>query len=118
MYASYNNLKKEETKMKLLRDAKLYCIKVDYFMWSNEKQEEYNEPAYLSIDTKTKKKNGEPMNLLIFKEAITPHLRVFDTEREAKKYFKDHNIKFEEKSIINNMYYVINDRMRKRCKVS
>ena len=78
--------------MKLLRDAKLYCIKVDYCMWSEEKQEEYTVPSYLSIDTETKKKNGEPMNLLVFEETITPHLRVFDTEREAKKYFKDHNM--------------------------
>ena len=71
--------------MKLLRDTKLYCIKVDYFMWSEEKGD-YTEPLYLSIDTETKAKDGTPVNLITFEEEITPHLRVFDTEKEAKEY--------------------------------
>jgi len=79
--------------MKLLKDVTLYCIKVDYFMWNEEKQEEYTEPVYLCIDTETKKKNGEPMNLIIFEEDINnPCLRVFDTENKAKKYMKDHEM--------------------------
>lgn len=75
--------------MKLLRDVELYCIKVDYYMWSEEKGD-YTEPAYLSIDTETMKKDGTPANLIIFEEKITPHLRVFDTEDEAKKYMESH----------------------------
>ena len=73
--------------MKLLRDVELYCIKVDYYMWSEEKGD-YTEPAYLSIDTETMKKDGTCANLIIFEEKITPHLRVFDTEIEAKEYME------------------------------
>lgn len=72
--------------MKLLRDEILYCIKVDYFMWNSKTEEEYTESVYLSIDTETKKKDGTPMNLIIFEESITDHLRVFDTEQEANEY--------------------------------
>ena len=73
--------------MKLLKDVELYAIKVDYFMYSEEKGE-YTEPVYLSIDTKTKAKDGTSMNLIIFKEDITPFLRVFDMESEAKEYME------------------------------
>ena len=75
--------------MKLLKDITAYCIKVDYFMWSEEKGE-YTEPAYLSIDTGTKAKDGTPVNLIIFKEDITPCLRIFDTKKEATEYMKKH----------------------------
>ena len=75
--------------MKLLRDVELFCIKVDYLMWSEEKGE-YTEPCYLSIDTETKKKDGTPVNLIIFEEKITPHLRVFDSEIVAKRYIDSH----------------------------
>lgn len=70
--------------MKLLGDVK-YCIKVDYFMWSEEKGE-YKEPVYLTIDTETKRKDGTNANIIIFKEDITPNLRVFDTHKEAVEY--------------------------------
>lgn len=73
-------------KMKLLGNLELYCIKVDYFMFNSETDEEYTEPSYLSIDTETKKKDGTPANLIIFKEDITSCLRVFDTEKEATEY--------------------------------
>ena len=75
--------------MKLLRDVEVYCIKVDYFMWSEEKGD-YTEPAYLSIDTETMKKDGTPANLIIFEEEITPHLRVFDKVGDAVKYMVSH----------------------------
>lgn len=71
--------------MKLLRDEFMYCIKVDYFMWSDEKGE-YTEPMYLSIDTETKQKDGTPANFITFSEVITGNLRVFDTERDAEAY--------------------------------
>lgn len=72
--------------MKLLKDVCLYAIKVDYFMWDSKTDEEYTQPTYLSIDTKTKRKDGTSANIIIFEEEITPHLRVFDTEKEAKEY--------------------------------
>ena len=75
--------------MKLLKDITTYCIKVDCFMWSEEKGE-YTEPAYLSIDTETKTKDGVCMNLITFKENITPCLRIFDTKKEATEYMKKH----------------------------
>ena len=75
--------------MKLLKDVCLYAIKVDYLMYNSETDSEYTEPVYLSIDTETKMKDGNPANLIIFEEEITDHLRVFDTEREAKKYMKE-----------------------------
>lgn len=75
--------------MLLLKDIYFYAIKVDYFMFNSETNEEYTEPVYLSIDTETKKKDGTPLNLIIFEEEITDHLRVFATEREAKKYMKE-----------------------------
>lgn len=71
--------------MKLLKDEVFYAIKVDYFM-INEKDEEYTEPLYLSIDTETKNKDGEPMNLIVFDKEITPRLRTFCEKREAKIY--------------------------------
>ena len=89
--------------MKLLKDVELYCIKVDYFMWSEEKGD-YTEPCYLSIDTEIKKKDGNPANLIIFKEDITPYLRVFDTEKEAKEYIQ---------SRISNPCYCENPRVVK-----
>lgn len=70
--------------MKLLGNE-IYCIKVDYFMWDSEKDEQYEEPVFLGIDTST------PANLLIFDEKITSRLRIFDTETEAKDYLKNHN---------------------------
>ena len=60
--------------MKLLRDVELFCIKVDYLMWSEEKGE-YTEPVYLSIDTETMRKDGTCVNLIFFEEKITPRLR-------------------------------------------
>ena len=79
-----------KTPMKLLGDTK-YCIKVDYFMWDDEKNEEYREPMYLAIDTEIKDRNGNPANLIMFKENITANLRVFDTKKEAKDYITTHN---------------------------
>lgn len=89
--------------MKLLKDVELYCIKVDYFMWYEDKGE-CIEPCYLSIDTETMKKDGTCANLIIFEEKITPHLRVFDTENEAKDYMESH---------IKNPCYCCNPRVVK-----
>lgn len=75
--------------MKLLRDVTQYCIKVDYYHWSDEKGE-YTIPLFLSIDTETKAKDGTSVNLIIFKENICDCLRVFDTEKKAKEYLKNH----------------------------
>ena len=71
--------------MKLLGDA-MYCIKVDYFMYDSENDKEYTQPCYLTIDTETKDKNGEPVNLITFSDKITANLRVFNTEIEAGMY--------------------------------
>ena len=77
--------------MKLLRNVELYCIKVDYYMWDEDKDEMYTQSMYLAIDTETKDKNGKPVNLIMFKEDITSTLRVFDTEKKAKAYIEKHN---------------------------
>lgn len=93
--------------MKLLKDVWLYAIKVDYFMYNSETDSEYTQPVYLSIDTETKKKDGTPLNLIIFEEEITDHLRVFDTEREAKKYMKEKcsdSCCFENPRVIKSKY--------------
>ena len=76
--------------MTLLKDACLYAIKVDYFMIDCETNEEYTEELFLSIDTKTKKKDGTPANLIIFEEEITDHLRIFYTKEEAENYINSH----------------------------
>jgi hypothetical protein len=90
--------------MKLLKDVNLYGIKVDYFMWSEEKGE-YIQPSYLAIDTETKRKDGTCANIIIFKDDINvPNLRVFDTEKEAQEYMK---------SRINNPCYCENQRVIK-----
>lgn len=71
-------------KMKLLKDIEVsaYCIKVDYFMWSEEKGE-YTEPLYLTIDTKR-------CNIFIFREDLNnPELRVFTSKTEAQSYLKE-----------------------------
>lgn len=70
-----------EFKMKLLRDIEAYCIKVDYFMWSEEKGE-YTEPVYLTIDTKK-------CNIFVFEEDMNnPELRIFTSKTEAQRYLK------------------------------
>lgn len=74
--------------MKLLRDEFLYAIKVDYYMWSEEKGE-HTEPLYLCIDTKTRRKDGKLAGIIIFSNEIVENLRVFDTERDALSYLKD-----------------------------
>ena len=74
----------KQFEMKLLGDT-MYCIKVDYYMWSEDKGE-YTEPTYLTIDTETKDIEGKPSNLIIFKNEITPNLRVFDKHKEAVEY--------------------------------
>lgn len=89
--------------MNLLGDVR-YCIKIDYFMWNCETDRAYTEETYLTIDTETKDKHGNPMNLLTWETEITPSLRVFDTEDEAKEYMKTH---------INNPYYGENQRVVK-----
>ena len=71
--------------MKLLGDIKMYCIKVDYFMWSEEKGK-YTEPVYLSIDT-------EVVSIIIFREDIEADLRVFDTVAEAEAYIDSHDLR-------------------------
>lgn len=75
--------------MKLLKDLIMYAIKIDYFMWDEKKEEEYTEPHFLTIDTETKDKSGNPLNLLIFKKEITENLRVFNTHKEAVKYIAE-----------------------------
>lgn len=75
----------QQFEMKLLGDVK-YCIKVDYFMWSEEKGE-YKEPNYLAIDTEAKREDGTNKNTIIFKEDLNvPNIRVFDTQQEALAY--------------------------------
>lgn len=99
--------------MKLLKDICLYAIKVDYFMFNSKTDEEYTEPLYLSIDTETKRKDGTLAGIIIFEEEITDHLRVFDTEKEAKKYIKDHstgyNVCYENPRVIKITYNTENN---------
>lgn len=71
--------------MKLLKNVELWCVQADVCIW-NETLGEYTEPAYLTIDTETKDKKGNPVNLLIFEPTITDNLRVFDTKEKAKDY--------------------------------
>lgn len=71
--------------MKLLGDV-MYCIKVDYFMYDSENDKEYTQPCYLTLDTKTKDKNGEILYLITFNDKITSNLRVFNTEMDAHTY--------------------------------
>lgn len=74
--------------MKLLEDIAItrYCIKINYYIWDNDRDDVGEVPHYLAIDTKTKDKEGNPMNLLTWKEEITPNLRVFDGFEEAIEY--------------------------------
>lgn len=71
--------------MKLLSEAPtiLYCIKVDYFMWSEEKGE-YKEPLYWCLDQ-------SKYQLIVFEEKLNPRVRVFDTFKKAENYFNKHN---------------------------
>ena len=71
--------------MKLLKDVSFYAIKVDYYMYDMETDSEYLYPVYLSIDTE-KDQNGIPKNLIIFRDDITPNLRVFDDLKDANEY--------------------------------
>ena len=93
--------------MKLLKDVTQYCIKVDYYHWSDEKGE-YTLPLYWSIDTETKRKDGTSANLIIFKENICDCLRVFDTEKEAKEYIATHttgfNVCYENPRVVKIKY--------------
>jgi hypothetical protein len=92
--------------MKLLGDIEItkYCIKIDYYMWDNDRDDVGEVPHYLAIDTKTKDKEGNPMNLLISEETMTPNLRVFDKHKEAVEYML---------SRINNPCYGSNPRVIK-----
>ena len=72
-------------KMKLLGDVR-YCIKVDYFHWDEEKDEEYTKPLYWCV--------SEEHLIIIFREEIDNRLRVFDTEKEANEYLKSHSTGF------------------------
>lgn len=76
--------------MMRLLGKEMYCIKVDYFMYDSENEREYKQPCYLTIDTETKDKNGNSINLITFNEEITQNLRVFDDEMEALVYKLEH----------------------------
>ena len=91
--------------MKLLNDIILYAIKVDYFMYSETKGD-YTEPRYFAIDTETTNKDGECMNLIIMKKNVDdPCIRVFDTEREAKRYIREHkSYSYEKPRVIKIIY--------------
>lgn len=73
--------------MKLLGDVK-YGIKVDYFHWNAETDEEYTLPLYWCID-------DSPARIIIFREEIDDRLRVFDTAEEAIEYLKSHTTGFQ-----------------------
>ena len=72
--------------MKLLSEVPtiLYCIKADYFMWSEENGE-YKEPLYWCLDQ-------SKYQLIVFEEKLNPRVRVFDTFKKAKNYFNKHNV--------------------------
>lgn len=76
--------------MKLLDDIKAYAIKVDVYMYSEDSDTEYKEPMYVTIDTETKDKDGNSLNLITFKNNITKNLRVFDDVFEASDYIDKH----------------------------
>ena len=86
--------------MKLLKDVTQYCIKVDYYHWSDEKGE-YTLPLYWCID-------DSPARIIIFREKIDDRLRVFDTEEEAKEYLKSHttgfNVCYENPRVVKIKY--------------
>ena len=73
--------------MKKLKEVPttLYCIKVDYFMWSEEKGE-YTEPLYWCLD-------DSKHQIVIFEEDINFHgLRVFDNLKSIQTYMKKHDV--------------------------
>lgn len=76
--------------MKLLDDIKAYAIKADVFMYSDATDTEYKETMYVTIDTETRDKDGNSLNLIIFKNNITKNLRVFDDVFEASEYIDKH----------------------------
>lgn len=94
--------------MKLLGDVR-YCIKVDYFHWNSETDEEYTLPLYWCID-------DSPAHIIIFLEEINERLRVFDTEKEANEYLKSHstglNVSYENPRVVAiKMHYNKNEGM-------
>lgn len=70
--------------MKKLQDIVAYCIKVDYYMWSEEKGD-YTEPLYLSL-VNYERNGAKYENVIVFRENITPDLRVFSTFDDAEYY--------------------------------
>lgn len=63
-----------------------YGIKVDYYMWDEEKDEMYTSPCFLYTDR-------TPMKILVFDESVDREdidLRVFDSEESAVSYMENH----------------------------
>ena len=63
-----------------------YGIKVDYYFWNEEKDEEYTSPCFLYTDR-------SPRKILIFDERADRKdidLRTFASEDEANAYIKKH----------------------------
>ena len=78
--------------MKLIKDLELnvFAIMVDYYMFSEETNSEYKEPMYVSIDTDTKDKDGNSLNLITFNKHLTSNTRIFDDVFEAGNYIDSH----------------------------
>lgn len=73
--------------MKLLRDIEFWAIKADYFMWSEERDEEYLEPRFCMVDIRDERQ------LLIFREDPNDErLRIFKTHEAAMDYIASHGL--------------------------
>lgn len=68
--------------MTLLKDLTIYAIKVDLYMWDDEKGE-YTEPNFVTI-------SHPPMNVLTLEREIKENLRIFNRYSEAVKYICSH----------------------------
>ena len=80
--------------MLLLENLTLYAIKADMYV-SNPNDEndfDYTEPVYFCIDTETKDKSGNVINLITLESYLNnPKLRVFQFKVYAEEYIYNRN---------------------------
>lgn len=80
--------------MLLLENLTLYAIKADMYVLNpnDENDFDYTEPVYFCIDTETKDKSGNVINLITLESDLNnPKLRVFQFKVYAKEYIYNRN---------------------------
>lgn len=80
--------------MLLLNNFKLYAIKADMYVLNpnDENDLDYTEPVYFSIDTETKDKQGNNLNVITLESNLNnPNLRVFMFKACAEEYMANRN---------------------------